>query len=238
MKTVGILQSNYIPWKGYFDIIGLCDEFILYDEMQYTKNDWRNRNKIKTAQGTAWLTIPVDTKGKFSQKINEARVLDHFWCRKHLNALRMNYSRAPFFKMYIDRIEELYRQCEEEDHLSRINYLFLKEICAMLGIDTRISWSTDYELIEGKTERLVQLIKDAGGTQYISGPAAQDYIKEELFKEAGIRLSWMDYSGYPEYPQLFGDFIPDVSILDLLFNVGDAARDYMKFSQKTGPAAE
>ena len=231
MKKIAILQSDYIPWKGYFDIIGLVDEFILYDEMQYTKKDWRNRNKIKTANGLAWLTIPIDTKGKFSQKINEAQVLDHFWCKKHLNSLKMNYSRAPYFKEYIGRFEELYALCENENYLSRINYLFLTEICRMLGITTKISWSTDYVLAEGKTERLVQLVKDAGGSEYLSGPAARDYIQDDLFRDAGLTLTYMDYTGYPEYHQLFGEFEHGVSILDLLFNEGPHARDFMKFSQ-------
>ncbi len=228
MKTIAILQSNYIPWKGYFDLIDRVDEFILYDEMQYTKNDWRNRNQIKTASGPAWLTIPVDTKGKPLQKIEEARVTDHHWCRKHLNALRMNYSRAPFFPEYFPRIEELYRQCEEEEYLTRINERFLRAICEILGITTKISRSTDYHLIEGKTERLVRLVQDAGGSVYLSGPAAQSYIREELFKEAGITLTWMDYAGYRPYPQLFGDFIHNVSVLDLLFNTGKDAIRYIR----------
>ena len=228
MKKIAILQSNYIPWKGYFDIIGLVDEFILYDDMQYTRRDWRNRNKIKTPDGLKWLTIPVDSKGKFFQKINETRVQGNEWCREHFRALSLNYAKAPYFHKYADRIEELYRQCEQETYLSRINYIFLTALCEMLDIHTKITWSSDYELVDGKTERLAGLCLSAGGTEYLSGPAAKDYIVDSVFEEAGITLKYMDYSGYPEYPQLFGDFEHGVTVLDLLFNTGDEARRYMK----------
>ena len=228
MKKIAILQSNYIPWKGYFDIINLVDEFILYDDMQYTRRDWRNRNKIKTPRGLQWLTIPVVNRGKFYQKIKDTEILDSAWCHDHWKALTLNYGKAPYFKMYEDRIEGLYQACEKETHLSRVNYLFLTEICKILDIPTRITWSSDYELVDGKTERLVGLCRSAGGTEYLSGPAAKDYIVDELFEEAGIRLTYMDYSGYPEYPQLFGPFEHGVTILDLIFNEGPNARGFMK----------
>ena len=228
MKKIAILQSNYIPWKGYFDIINLVDEFILYDDMQYTRRDWRNRNKIKTPDGLKWLTIPVVNKGKFYQKINETQVRDSEWCHDHWKAISLNYARAPYFHQYGEQIEELYRECEQETYLSRINYRFLTEICRILDIHTKISWSSDYELADGKTERLVELCRAAGGSEYLSGPAAKDYIVDSLFEEAGITLKYMDYSGYPEYPQQFGAFEHGVTILDLLFNVGPDARKYMK----------
>lgn len=228
VKKVAILQSNYIPWKGYFDMIRMVDEFILYDDMQYTRRDWRNRNKIKTANGLQWLTIPVESKGNFYQKINETKVSGHDWIDKHWHAITLNYAHAPAFKEYGPQIQEIYEKCRNEEYLSRINYLFLTEICRMLGIATKITWSSDYQLVDGKTERLVGLVRDSGGTEYLSGPAAQDYIAEDCFRDAGIKLTWMDYSDYPEYPQLFGEFEHNVSILDLLFNMGDQAVQYMK----------
>lgn len=228
MKKIAILQSNYIPWKGYFDIINMVDEFILYDDMQYTRRDWRNRNKIKTTDGVKWLSIPVINKGKFFQKINETEVLDHKWCQEHWKTISYNYAKAPHFKEYSDRIRKVYEACENETYISRINYLFLTEICRILNINTKITWSSDYELVDGKTERLVGLCKSAGGTEYLSGPAARDYIVDELFEEAGITLKYMDYSGYPEYSQLFGAFEHAVSVLDLIFNEGDNACRYMK----------
>lgn len=228
MKKVAILQSNYIPWKGYFDIINSVDEFILYDDMQYTRRDWRNRNKIKTPQGLQWLTIPVENKGKFFQKINETKVDGHDWIDSHWKSICMNYTRAEHFKEFRDRIEKVYEQCRSEEYLSRINYLFLKEICDILDIRTEITWSSDYHLVDGKTERLVGLVKEADGDYYLSGPAAKDYIVPELFEEAGVQLAWMDYSGYPEYKQLHGPFEHGVSILDLIFNEGGNARRYMR----------
>lgn len=228
MKKVAILQSNYIPWKGYFDIINLVDEFILYDDMQYTRRDWRNRNIIKTANGTQWLTIPVVTKGKFFQKINETTVTDSKWCQQHWHAITLAYGKAPYFKEYAPRIRAVYDACESETYLSRINYRFLTELCDILGIHTKITWSSDYELVDGKTERLVGLVKSAGGDYYLSGPAAKDYIVDECFEKAHITLAYMNYDGYPEYPQLFGAFEHSVSVLDLIFNAGPDAPKYMK----------
>ncbi|MBE5996485.1 MAG: hypothetical protein E7240_03900 [Lachnospiraceae bacterium] len=228
MKKVAILQSNYIPWKGYFDIIGLVDEFILYDDMQYTRRDWRNRNKIKTPQGLQWLTIPVDSKGKFLQKINETRVVDHSWAEKHLKAIQLNYAHAPYFSEYEPLLASLYEKAAGMDYLSDINYLFLTQICEVLGIRTKITWSSDYILEDGKTERLAGLVRSAGGDYYLSGPAAKDYIVDEVFENAGIELAYMDYEGYPDYPQLHGDFVGTVSIIDLLMMTGPSAPDYMK----------
>lgn len=231
MKKVAILQSNYIPWKGYFDLINMVDEFILYDDMQYTRRDWRNRNKIKTFNGIKWLTIPVDVKGKFYQKINEAVVMDHKWPVEHWRTIHMNYARAPYFKEFAPLFEDLYHQAAELDHLSDINYLFLTNICNILGIKTKITWSSDYQLAEGKTERLVELVKSAGGGYYLSGPAAKDYIVDECFENAGVQLEYMNYDNYPEYPQLHGEFVHEVSILDLIFQEGYDAPKFMKSFQ-------
>ena len=229
-KKVAILQSNYIPWKGYFDIIASVDEFIFYDEMQYTKNDWRNRNKIKTPNGLHWLSIPVATKGHLSQdvRIMDAKIVDKKWANSHWNTIKQFYKKAPYFKDYADIFEKIYKECEQEEFLCKINYKFIYVINEILGIKTKISFSQDYGLIEGKTERLVDLVQKAGGTEYLSGPAAKDYIVSELFEEANIKLSWMDYSNYPEYPQLYPPFEHGVSILDLIFNCGPDVRKYMK----------
>lgn len=229
-KKVAILQSNYIPWKGYFDIIASVDEFIFYDEMQYTKNDWRNRNKIITPNGLQWLSIPVITKGHISQEIRimDAKVVDKKWAKSHWNTIKQFYRRAPYFKEYADIFEKLYNECEQEEYLCKINYKFIYAINEILGIKTKISFSQDYGLIEGKTERLVDLVQKAGGTEYLSGPAAKDYIKAEFFEKANIKLSWMDYSEYPEYPQLCIPFEHGVSVLDLIFNCGPESRKFMK----------
>lgn len=226
-KKVAILQSNYIPWKGYFDIINSVDEFILYDDMQYTRRDWRNRNKIITPQGELWLSIPVDVKGKYYQKIKDTKVVDHDWVDNHWKALKMNYSRAKHFTEYADTIMSVYESCREEEYLSQINYKFIVQICKLLDISTKITWSMDYELVDGKTERLAALVKSAGGDYYLSGPAAKDYIEENVFKEFDIELAWMDYAGYKPYTQLSKEFNHYVSVLDLLFNMGSDSRDYI-----------
>ncbi len=228
MKKIAILQSNYIPWKGYFDIINMVDEFILYDDMQYTKRDWRNRNKIKTNNGLQWLTIPVVSKGKFYQPINETKVANHDWIASHWKSIECNYAKAKYFDEYKEKIYTIYTQCYEEEFLSKINYAFIKCICEILGIGTKITWSSDYKLVDGKTERLVGLCKDAGADLYLSGPAAKDYIVDELFEKENIQLKYMDYSGYKEYHQLYGEFEHGVSILDLIFNEGSDAAKYMK----------
>lgn len=226
-KKVAILQSNYIPWKGYFDLINMVDEFILYDDMQYTRRDWRNRNRIRTREGAIWLTIPVEVKGKYFQPIRETLISERDWNKKHWETLRHNYGKAPYFQEYRPLFEELYLGAVDP-HLSTINHRFITAICDLLGIRTRITWSMDYQTIDGKTERLVDLCRQAGGTEYLSGPAAKDYVVDELFDEAGIKLAWMDYSGYPEYPQIAEPFDHYVSVLDLIFNMGPSATSYMK----------
>lgn len=230
-KTIAILQSNYIPWKGYFDLIHMVDEFILYDDMQYTRRDWRNRNMIKTSNGLDWLTIPVEVKGKYFQKINETKVSDQSWRKSHWTSISQNYSKAKYFKDYRDRFEAIYRDSSEE-MLSKINHRFLTEICDILGIKTKISWSMDYQLVDGKTERLAGLVKSAGGTHYISGPAAKDYIVDSVFSDQGIALSYIDYAGYPPYSQLYGEFQHTVTVLDLIFNEGPNATQFMKSFQR------
>jgi WbqC-like protein family len=228
-KRVAIVQSSYIPWKGYFDLIEKVDEFILYDDLQYTRRDWRNRNRIKTAEGTAWLTIPVKVKGCYHQKIREVVVSDLKWSSRHWKAICLSYSRALCFDATRCVFQDLYRACEDEVHLSRINFRFLRAIADMLGINTPITWSMDYELVVGRNERLVHLCRQAGASEYLSGPAARAYLDEAFFLEQGIRVSWMDYTGYPEYRQLFcPPFVHEVSVIDLILNEGpEAARRYM-----------
>lgn len=228
MKRVAILQSNYIPWKGYFDMIAAVDEFILYDDMQYTRRDWRNRNRIKTPRGAEWLTIAVDVKGKYHQKIRETRVAEPGWNEVHWKIIEQNYRRAPYFDDYAPQLRETYFGLADESYLSRINYTFIRQICDILGIKTTISWSMDYDLVDGRTERLVGLCLSAGATSYLSGPAARDYIDPSLFDQAGLGLEYMDYGLYQEYPQLWGKFDHFVTVLDLLFNVGADALKYMK----------
>ena len=224
-KRVAIVQSNYIPWKGYFDMIASVDEFILYDDMQFTKNDWRNRNRIKTPQGVQWLTIPAGDD--IHRRIRDV-ALDSRWQAKHWKTLEANYRRAPHFAEVAAWLEPLYVARAHPD-LSAANRCFIEAICAYLRIPTRISNSWDYDLGEGKTERLARLCLQAGATEYVSGPAAKEYIDGAVFAGSGIELTWFDYAGYQPYPQLWGPFAHDVSVLDLLFNCGRDAHRHMKY---------
>lgn len=225
-KRVAIVQSNYIPWKGYFDLINMVDEFILLDDVQFTRRDWRNRNCIKVAGGTAWLTIPVRGAGR-RQRICETVVHSRDWAAKHWKSIRQWYAKAPCFAAYCAQFEELYLDCPEE-YLSRINYRFINAICRMLGIRTPLTWSMDYSVKCKGSERLVELCRRCGAQEYLSGPKAHSYLDERLFEEAGIRVRWMDYSGYRPYPQRFPPFDHHVSILDLILCAGGEAPKYMK----------
>lgn len=227
MKKVAIVQSNYIPWKGYFDMIAAVDEFILYDDMQYTRRDWRNRNQIKTSQGLQWLTVPVRVKGRYDQKINETEIDGSDWMQTHWRSFELNYRRAPHFEATAARLKPFYERSDFV-YLSQLNRALIERVCGELGITTKISSSSDYVLADGKSERLADLCRQAGATEYLSGPAARDYLDESVFTALGMSVTWFDYSGYPPYPQLWGDFTHTVSIVDLLFNCGPEARRFMK----------
>jgi WbqC-like protein family len=226
-KTVAIVQSCYVPWKGYFDLINSVNEFILYDDRQFTRRDWRNRNRIKTAQGTRWLTIPVKTKGLYHQRIDETLIGDPSWHERHWKAIVHSYAAAPCFSASSDVLEELYRTAGDP-RLSVVNRHFLEGICDLLGIRTTLSWSTDYDVTGTRTDRLVALCRAAGATEYLSGPRARSYLDEEQFSAAGIKLTYFDYNGYPEYVQLHPPFDHAVSIIDLLVSTGPDARRYLK----------
>lgn len=229
-KRVAILQSSYIPWKGYFDLINMVDEFILYDDRQYTRRDWRNRNRISTPQGVMWLTIPVQVKGRYTQRIDEVEVSEPDWAERHWKTIVHNYAAAPHFQESRATFERAYLECARAmRRLSDINREFIDAICATLGIPTRITRSTDYPPeVPDRTGNLVALCKAAGATDYLSGPSARAYIEEEQFTREGIAVSYMDYSNYPEYPQLHDPFTHEVSVVDLIFNTGREAPRYMK----------
>ena len=210
-------------------MIAAVDEFIIYDDMQFTKNDWRNRNKIKTPNGAEWLSIPVGQD--ITRRIRDVIIPNSLWHEKHWKSLEANYSRAPHFKEVSFFLKSIYRKSEHK-YLSDFNRELIESICHYLGIKTKISYSWDYELAEGKINRLVNLCTQVGGTEYISGPVAKDYIEASAFSERGIKLTWFDYAGYPEYPQLWGDFIHGVTILDLLFNCGKEAPHYMRYVKR------
>ncbi len=209
-------------------MIAAVDEFILYDDVQYTRRDWRNRNKIKTPLGTQWLTVPVRVKGKYHQSIRETEISGADWAVAHWKALCLNYRGAAHFDAIAERLEPRYLRTQYS-HLSQLNRSLIEWVCDQLAIKTKISDSSEYVLNGGKTERLADLCAQSCAAEYISGPAAKSYLDESVFARSGIKVTWFDYLGYPEYPQLWGEFRHDVTILDLLFNCAKDAPRYMKY---------
>lgn len=203
------------------------DEFIIYDDVQYTRSDWRNRNRIKTPHGTHWLTIPVEFKWSARTQIQDVRVADPGWGERHWKTLHHVYAKAPFFNHYAKELEALYRD-DSEPFLSRINYRFIAAINRFLGIQTPLIWSTVFKTSGNETERLVSICRQVGAQRYLSGPAARAYLDEGAFRAAGMEVVWMDYSGYPEYPQMHPPFDHHVTVLDLLFSTGPEAPHFMK----------
>lgn len=227
IMRICITQSNYIPWKGYFDLIASVDRCILYDTVQYTKRDWRNRNLIKTAKGPLWLTIPV-MHNDVSQSIRDMRVANHLWAEKHWKSIYHAYYQSPHFESMRSVIEPLYQQCARIDILSDINSTFITSIAQLLGIKTTIMPTPTFEKSGDKNKDLITLCKMQGATTYVSGPKAKDYIDEAMFNAEGITIEWMDYTRYPEYSQLYPPFTHQVSILDVLFNTGHDALSYIR----------
>ncbi len=223
--TVAVLQSNYIPWKGYFDIIHDADVFIFYDDLQFTKNDWRNRNKIKTSRGSAWLSIPVGTSA--DRLICDVALDDVRWQRSHWDSLRQQYDRSAHFKRYRPFLEDVYlgRQWR---NLSELNQYLIRRISTdFLQISTQFLDSREFDLVGQKQDRLLDLVVQSNATRYVSGPAAKNYIDSSRFDEIGVELIWKDYTNYPDYPQAYPPIEHGVTILDLLFHTGPDAPWYI-----------
>jgi hypothetical protein len=221
---VCIIQSNYIPWRGYFDFIDDVDLTVFYDDVQYTKNDWRNRNKLKTSNGAEWITVPVRILS-MSQLIQETPIDYRGWEKKHKHSIIQWYSKTQFFKDYS---EELFAIIGAKySTISKLNIALCHWIMQTLDIDTPTRMSSEYILHGSKTERLIDLLKQIRAATYVSGPAGKSYLDEKLFHEAGIGLEYKSYD-YAMYPQLWGDFIGEVSVIDMLFNMGYKARKYLK----------
>jgi len=221
---VGIIQSNFLPWRGYFDFIREVDLFILHDDLQYTKGDWRNRNKIKTPNGVQWITVPVHYR--HSDQLIEETPIDNSkpWARSMLNKIRNSYRKAPFFEPYFLELSDLL--LESAASISDLNLRLINWVCEHLEIKTPITFSREYRPQGAKTERLIGILEQVGATIYLSGPAAKAYLEPDLFERAGIRLEYKVYD-YPAYEQLYLPFEPKVSVIDLLFMVGDEATKYL-----------
>ncbi|HET6846054.1 MAG TPA: WbqC family protein, partial [Anaerolineales bacterium] len=223
-----ILQPSYIPWRGYFDQIRRADVFIFYDDVQYDKHGWRNRNQIKTAQGKKWLTVPVHSGGVTAgTPIKDVQIdWSKPWAETHLKSLTASYSKAPHFMRYTRLLEAFYSR--RDAGIADLTISTTIELARELGMtSTRFLRSSELSGIQGqKTQRLIQILQQVGATHYISGPSAREYIQESAFSEAGISVEYMVYE-YPEYPQLYPPYNPYVSVLDLLFMTGDKAMDFI-----------
>lgn len=222
---VAIHQPQYLPWLGYFDKIIKADAFCYLDNVQYKKNEWQNRNRIKTAQGRQWLTVPVSYR--FPQKINEVKINNTVnWKRKHLQAMITNYSKAPFFAEYIGFFEEVYSK--DWELISELNVYLIGRMQEMLNIkEKRTVLASTLSLSDDPTERLIDICKTLEGDTYLSGQDGAKYMDLERFKANGIEVSVQDFI-HPEYPQLFGDFASHLSIVDLLFNCGPETLERIK----------
>jgi hypothetical protein len=235
MTTVVILQSNFLPWRGYFDLLRCCDMFLILDMVQYTKNDWRNRNRIKTPAGPAWLTIPVNHKFSRRSAIDATRIADSRWVDTHIKTIKQNYSRAPCFDKEAPALFDQLRSLAKEECLSTINTRLLAYMRARIGIATPVINCVDIVPRDAlvrmdPSERLLALCRECCATRYLSGPSAKAYLNTPIFDAAGIEVSWISYESYPEYPQLWGAFEPRLSIIDLLLNVGSSAASYISRS--------
>ena len=225
-KKIALLQSNYIPWKGYFDIINMADVFIFHDDLQYTHGDWRNRNKIKTRNGLEWISVPCGTSE--SRLICEVELKDKKWQKKHWAKIEQSYIKAKYFSTFKDYFMNIFLD-KEWNNLSDMNQFIIKSISKdILKINTKFEDTRSYDLENSKAERVLELLEKTGAEVYLSGPAAKNYFNESMTDKIGVKLEWMDYSGYPEYNQLYPPFEHGVSILDLIFNEGENAKKFMK----------
>lgn len=216
---VSINQPAYLPWLGYFHRIAKSDLHIVLDHVQFEKNSFTNRNKVRTAQGSTWLTVPVATKGKFGNlPINELEIADDRWRAKHWQTLKMNYSRGAHFRAHADFFEAIYASewRKLDDLMDRITTYVLREA---LRIEAKVVRSSTLKARGTKSELVLNLCREVGANAYLSGPLGRNYLDESSFREAGIEVRYHDYA-HPVYPQVYAGFEPYMAIVDLLFNCG------------------
>lgn len=219
MRVV-ILQTNYLPWKGYFDLIHDADIFVYYDEVQYTNRDWRNRNKIYSKNGLHWLSIPVSKDSKY-KRISEVEMSDHRWQKKHYTSISKSYANAPSFEEVKELLDNVYL-ANTWYSLSKLNKYLIEEISTKIGCKTVFKDASSLDLRGDRVERLIHILTQVNAREYISGPSARDYLagSEHLFADNNIKLTYKEYAGYPEYKQMREPFEHAVSIIDLIVNVG------------------
>jgi hypothetical protein len=231
MKKIAILQSNYIPWRGYFDLINYVDEFIFFDEVQYTRRDWRNRNLIRNKEKKFWITIPVMSKGNYFSKILDIKISDNNWFKKHIDLFNENYKNAKYFIEIFSFFKEMYNK-NQQSNLYLINRNIIIEICKYIKINTKFNFSEDIEIKlkeNNPTLRLIEICKKQKASIYVTGPAAESYLDKNLFSKENIKIKFFDYKECKEYEQLGQKFIPKLSIADCLFNCGSNKKNYLNY---------
>ena len=225
-NVVGMIQSNYIPWRGYFDFIDEVDTFVIYDDVQYTRKDWRSRNLIKTSTGPAWLTVPVLFTMKHPTLIQDTPIsYAQDWIRKHIGTITSAYRNAPYFSEHSPDLFNIIRM--KHNTISTLNVELILWAMKILGINTPILFSKDFHPVGVKTDRIIHILKQLSATGYLVGPSAKHYIDINRFKSEHINLEFKS-NIYPEYPQLYGTFISNVSVIDLIFNCGEGGKTYIK----------
>ncbi len=223
---VTILQPSYLPWLGFFEQMYRSDQFVLYDDVQFTRRDWRNRNRIRVLEGSVWLTVPVIQKNKFEQSLLETKIDNSTsWKRKHLETIRCHYSKTPFFDLYFPWCEKVFNS--EWDFLLDLSMETIQYLKEQLKINTPLLRSSELDESGNKNDRLISICKQLGATQYLSGESAKNYISEKDFSDQGIELEYQKYQ-HPEYPQRYEGFVPFLSTIDLLFNCGDKSMEFLK----------
>jgi hypothetical protein len=225
MRRISLIQSAYIPWRGFFDLVDRCDEYVIYDEAQFSKGHWHNRNRIGGPSGPAWLTIPVKTADRLGQAIEDVVVSDRTWAEAHWRKIESFYRSAPFLLECGPKLQFLFEAAAVHDRLTDINELMLRGLFDMLGVTTAVVRDRVYGPKGARTERVLDLCLKAGATHYLTGPSARSYLDETLFATAGIVVEWMNYPVYPAYPQQMPDYEPALSIIDLILNAGPARPD-------------
>lgn len=225
MTTVVILQPGYLPWLGFFDQMLRSDVFVYFDDVQYDKHGWRNRNRIKSATGPIWLTVPVLNTGRQGQKINEVEIDNRSpWARKHITAIAQNYAKAPHLKRYLPQLDALLTRHWES--LLELDLAVVELICNWIGIERKIACSSCLGIGGEQSERLLNICKHFQADHYLSGDSAQNYLDVTLFLHEGVEVEWQCYR-HPTYPQLHGEFAPYLSVLDLVMNVGEKSLDVL-----------
>ena len=226
-RTVAIMQPTYLPWSGYFSLIESVDIFVILDTVQFQKRSWQQRNQIKTSQGSNWLTVPVVSKGKRDQLIKNTQIAKNSdFEKKHLKSMQYNYGKSKFFHKEFQPIFDLLNS--DYEYLAELNLKLIRYFCKRLNIETEIIKSSNLNGQGKKTDLLCSICRELNASKYISPPGSKEYLQEsDTFLQANIPILYFNYR-HPSYDQLWGDFLPYMSIIDLLFNTGNKAIEFVK----------